>query len=99
MTAITTEQRDQHLTIKVSGQFTFALFKEFSATYKTLEPKPDSIDIDLRDTDYIDSAALGMLLSMRNYIGTDAIIQLLHANETVRRLLEIARFNKKFVMS
>lgn len=99
MNTVLASQQDHKLTIKLSGRFTFALYKEFAASYKNLTDQPEAVDVDLHGVEYIDSAALGMLLSMRNYFGPEKKIALLHANDTVRKILEIARFDKKFAMS
>lgn len=99
MNTVVATQQGPNLTIKVSGRFTFALYKEFAASYKSVDPHPDKIDVDLAAVEYIDSAALGMLLSMRNHFGADKKVSLLNPNETVRKILEIARFDKKFSMS
>lgn len=98
MNTVVASQQGPNLTIKISGRFTFALYKEFAASYKTVDPAPESIDVDLRAVEYLDSAALGMLLSMRNFFGPEKKIALVNANETVRKILEIARFDKKFSM-
>lgn len=99
MNTVVATMQGKNLQIKINGRFTFSLYKDFSATYKNLAAAPERIDIDLRATEYIDSAALGMLLSMRNYFGPEKPIQLQNANETVRKILDIARFDKKFTMS
>ena len=96
MVAVVAQQLNDHLTLKISGRFTFAIYKEFYTAYKELPEKPGSVDVDLTGVEYIDSAALGMLLSMRNYFGPEAKLRLLHANDTVRKILEIARFDKTF---
>ena len=98
MNNIAATQQGTTLTIKISGRFTFSLYKEFAASYKNQEPPPEKVDVDLRAVEYVDSAALGMLLSMRNYFGADKKISLLHANDSVKKILEIARFDKKFSM-
>lgn len=96
MAAIATETQDGRLTIRVSGRFTFALFREFTASYKNRPGQPTAVDIDLENVEYLDSAALGMLMSMRNYFGADAPLRLLHPSEPVRKILDIARFERKF---
>jgi anti-anti-sigma factor len=96
MVAIVAQQEGSHLVLSISGRFTFALYKEFFASYKELPARPASVDVDLSEVDYIDSAALGMLLSMRNYLGPEARLRLLNAPDMVRRVLEIACFDKTF---
>ncbi len=55
----------QLLTIQISGKFDFNLVQSFRNAYNDLgEGKPEII-IDLKEADYMDSSALGMLLNMR----------------------------------
>lgn len=96
MVAVVAQQEGSHLILRVSGRFTLALYKEFFPAYKELPEKPTSADVDLAEVEYIDSAALGMLLSMRNYFGPEARLRLLNAPDAVRRVLEIACFDKTF---
>lgn len=98
MNTVVATQQGPSLIIKLSGRFTFAMYKEFAASYKHLTEPPETVDVDLRAVEYLDSAALGMLLSMRNFFGPDKKIALLHANDTVKKILEISRFDKKFAM-
>jgi HptB-dependent secretion and biofilm anti anti-sigma factor len=96
MVAVVAQQEGSHLTLIISGRFTFSLYKEFFPAYKELPQRPASVDVDLAAVEYIDSAALGMLLSMRNYFGPEARLRLLNAPDMVRRVLEIACFDKQF---
>jgi anti-anti-sigma factor len=96
MVSIVAQQDGSHLTLWVSGRFTLALYKEFFPAYKELPERPASVDVDLAEVEYIDSAALGMLLSMRNYFGPEARLRLINARDMVRRVLEIACFDKQF---
>lgn len=99
MKSVVATQQGTHLLIKISGRFTFSLYKEFAASYKNLTDQPETIEIDLAAVEYLDSAALGMLLSMRNFFASEIKISLQNANDTVKKILEIARFDKKFTMS
>ena len=99
MTPIKTDLNGNHLSIKIAGRFTFQMYKDFSAAYKQIADKPKSIEVDLRAVEYIDSAALGMLLSMRNHFGADTKLSIANANTSVRKILEIARFDKTFQLS
>ncbi len=71
MNTVVASRQGNALTIKLSGRFTFSLYKEFAAAYKNLPDLPERVEVDLRAVEYIDSAALGMLLSMRNYFGPE----------------------------
>jgi anti-anti-sigma factor len=96
MNSIRTDLDGSRLAMKIAGRFTFQMYKDFSAAYKQYTDKPSAVDIDLRAVEYIDSAALGMLLSMRNHFGPDIKLSLSNANSSVRKILEIARFDKTF---
>jgi anti-anti-sigma factor len=53
--------------------------------------------VDLSDTTYLDSSALGMLLLLRDYAGGDsARIVIENCNNDVRRILSISNFEQLF---
>jgi anti-anti-sigma factor len=96
MSLIQSKMHDGLLSIKIVGRFTFQVFREFSAAYQGFEEQPKQVEVDLKGVEYIDSAALGMLLSMHSHFDDGAEIRLANPNETVRKILEIARFDKTF---
>lgn len=96
MNSVTAQIKDGVLSIKISGQFTFVLHKEFLSSYKTVEGMPRSIEVDFRGVDYLDSAALGMLLSLRKHVGDEMTVRLINAKASVLNTLKIANFDKKF---
>ncbi len=51
--------------------------------------------VDLRGTEYIDSAALGMLLVLRESAGS-ATVRITNSRPAVRKILQIANFNTLF---
>lgn len=93
---VVTQWDGSHLKIGIEGRFTFAVHEEFFAAYKELAKTPDSIDVDLGQVEYLDSSALGMLLALRNYFGPDLPVRLRNATGTVRRVLDMASFEKAF---
>lgn len=52
--------------------------------------------MDLRNTDYMDSSAMGMLLQLRDYGTKDHEMALVNSNDGVREILQIANFDKIF---
>ncbi|MCU1752516.1 STAS domain-containing protein [Pseudomonas sp. 6D_7.1_Bac1] len=63
-------------------------------------PEPSSVVVDLKETTYLDSSALGMLLLLRDHAGGDrADISVVNSNSDVRKILAISNFNKLFDIS
>lgn len=86
----------QSLVLKVKGHFDFSLHKEFRQAYKKEEGVRRYI-VDLRDTEYMDSSALGMLLLLREFAsdrGAEVVLQ--NCSREVRKILEIANFQRLF---
>jgi anti-anti-sigma factor len=80
-------------TISVKGNFDFNLVKPFREAYSKLEPVPTKVIVDMRHTESIDSAALGMLINMKKHLGlSDGAIEIHNCNSTIKRILSIARF-------
>lgn len=93
-------QEGKKLTIKVKGRFDFGKHQEFRDAYEQRRPRPDSVVVDLKDTTYLDSSALGMLLLLRDHVGgEDSDIRVVHANSDVRKILAISNFEKLFDIS
>lgn len=83
--------------IRVKGKFDFSMVQEFRQAYSEVGDQPVYIIIDFRETEYIDSAALGMLLNMRKALGGAAkSIQLINCRPEIRKILDISRFDKLF---
>lgn len=87
---------EKKLTISISGNFDFSVQKAFRDAYQNND-EVAAYSVDLVNTDYMDSSALGMLLLLRKHAGGDsADVSLRGANETVRKILDIAKFDKLF---
>ncbi|MEH6389356.1 STAS domain-containing protein [Pseudomonas profundi] len=87
----------QVLTIRVSGRFDFSVHQQFREAYERSGLTPQRYVVDLQDTDYIDSSALGMLLLLRDHAGGDeALIQIVHCNPDVRKVFSISNFEQLF---
>ena len=85
------------LTIAIKGRFDFAKHQEFRDAYEELSPAPACVVVDLKEATYLDSSALGMLLLLKERVGTKPII-LSNAKGTVKSVLEIANFHQLFTM-
>ncbi|MCY0966051.1 STAS domain-containing protein [Parathalassolituus penaei] len=87
----------RELTIRVSGRFDFSAHQAFRDAYENLAPDASSYIIDLRDTSYLDSSALGMLLLLRDHAGGDsAQISVINCNADVKKILKISNFEQLF---
>ncbi|WP_070963780.1 STAS domain-containing protein [Vibrio sonorensis] len=85
----------KQVTIAVEGAFGFNLVQDFRRCYS--EKKDYRFTLDMRKVDYIDSAGLGMLLNMHNYLEQDdGMIRITNTMPQVRKILLISRFDKKF---
>lgn len=82
--------------IEVSGHFGFSIYQQFREACAP-GAGPRRYVIDLKDTEYMDSAALGMLLVLRDQAGGDrADIRIVNCNPDVRKILTVARFDQLF---
>lgn len=85
--------------VHVKGKFDFGLVQQFRQSYADLNDNAETVVVDFRETEYIDSCALGMLLNMRKSIGAgEKAIHLVNCRPEIRNILEIARFDKLFLI-
>ncbi len=85
------------LTIVVQGRFDFSALQLFRNSYEKVSPKPNKFIIDLRESDYLDSSALGMLLALRDYAGGDsASISIVNCNPDIKKILVITKLDELF---
>ncbi|MGQ4275542.1 STAS domain-containing protein [Pseudidiomarina sp. E22-M8] len=89
----------KELTIAVHGKFDFGLVHEFRRAYSSIGDEKPTIYIDLRETEYLDSSALGMLLNMRKAVGDNVNgIHIINSRPEVKTILDISRFDKLFTI-
>ncbi len=91
------ENNDQDLVIQINGRFDFSTHQVFREAY---EKQPETVRryiIDMSETSYLDSSALGMLLLLRDYAGGEsAMITIVNCNVDVRKILTISNFEQLF---
>ena len=86
-------------TLKLSGSFIFQEHRNFTDSYKSLleGTRINAIAVDLSEIDYLDSAALGMLLLLKETAESKkVVVTLLRPTGNVKKIIEIANFNKIF---
>ena len=94
---MTVSDDDGKVTIAVTGKFDFQLYYEFRASYADTAGNGTEYVIDLTDTEYLDSSALGMLLLLREHAGGESSsIEITQASAEVRKILDVANFGKLF---
>ncbi|MCF2946709.1 STAS domain-containing protein [Paraglaciecola aquimarina] len=85
------------LTIFIDEKFDFSQVQGFRTAYSEGTETVTAIVIDLQNTEYMDSSALGMLLNMQKAMKDKVTsFKIKHAKPQVSRILQIARFGKKF---
>ena len=84
------------LMINVHGRFDYSQHIEFRESYEEIQPKPQNCTVDLENATYLDSSALGILLVLREKLATKNKIKIIHSKPDVKRVLQIANFDKLF---
>lgn len=87
------------LIIAIEGRFDFSTHQAFRDAYEKDSEGVRHWVIDMSDTSYLDSSALGMLLLLRDFAGGDrADIRIENCNSDVRRILAISNFEQLFTI-
>lgn len=85
------------LTINIEGRFDFSAHQDFRESYESADASPEEYCVDMKDTTYLDSSALGMLLLLRDHAGGDtANIKIVNCNPDVKKILTISNFEQLF---
>ena len=88
------------LTILMDEKFDFGKVQDFRVAYGTDTENVTEIVIDLANTEYMDSSALGMLLNMQKTMMNQVQkFSIVNCRPQVAKILKISRFDKKFEIS
>jgi len=89
---------DSDPVILLDERFDFGSVDQFRSSYESLKGiKRKSLIVDFSNTRYMDSSALGMLINARNFFaGSDVKIKIKNANEQIKKIFSISRFDTKF---
>ncbi|WP_137167578.1 STAS domain-containing protein [Salinimonas lutimaris] len=95
-----TINKDSHLVISLDEKFDFAKVHDFRQAYAELPSSVKVIEVNLAETEYMDSSALGMLLNMQKSMSEQVSeFKITNCRPQVARILKISRFDKKFAIS
>lgn len=87
----------KELTIAVKGRFDFSSLQLFRGAYENAQVKPKYYIVDLKESDYLDSSALGMLLALRDHANAyGAKIKIINCNPDVKKILVITKLDELF---
>jgi anti-anti-sigma factor len=90
----------KQLTIYLEEKFDFSKVQDFRIAYSEDTDKLNTVIINLQKTEYMDSSALGMLLNMHRSLSNKVrSFQIVKCRPQVLKILQIARFDKKFDIS
>lgn len=85
--------------IAIEGRFDFSTHQAFRDAYEKDHEGVQHWVVDMSDATYLDSSALGMLLLLRDFAGSDrASIRIRNCNNDVRRILTISNFEQLFTI-
>ena len=86
------------ITISLPQKFDFQLHKEFRRAYEETGIK--SLILDMKNTQYMDSSALGMLLQLKEYTDkNNSQICIKNVSNNILQIMQIAHFDKLFTIA
>lgn len=97
---ISTSVKGTELHIAFSGSFTFGDNPQFRTMLREAqELKPSLIIIDMAAVDFIDSAALGMLLLLRDTVtSTGTLLELHNPQGQIKKMFDLSKFAELFTI-
>lgn len=84
-------------TLYITGSFAFHLQGEFRSAYENGVGNSRKVQVDLFDTEYMDSSGLGMLLVMKKYLDSAGVAcEIVRSRGQTFDLLKMTHFNQYF---
>ncbi|MBF0185404.1 MAG: STAS domain-containing protein [Magnetococcales bacterium] len=97
---VTVTLSGRELKISIRGRFNFDTYSQFHEACGRISSKNLRVIVDLSDTEYIDSAGLGMLIFLRSQIDIhESYIEIVNVAPDVRKVLENSNFQRLFKIS
>lgn len=83
------------ITIAIDERFDFSIHQEFRDTYIESDSTDSEFVLDLSNTTYMDSSALGMILLLKDHVEkSSGTLKIFKPNDSVNKVLEIAQFHR-----
>ena len=93
------DSANNNLVININGSFNFSVHPAFRESYRDIKPDKNLIiSVDLGNTEYMDSSALGMLLLLDEHFNEQKI-NIINCSDYIKQVLSIANFELKFNIS
>lgn len=99
---ITKTPIEKIITISPKGSFDFKMHNEFQAAYEEAIVSPDAqlIRINMKEVEFLDSSALGMLLRLKQKANiANKAVKITNSHGEVARIFDMAQFAKLFDIS
>ncbi|MFZ5889681.1 MAG: STAS domain-containing protein [Myxococcota bacterium] len=93
--AVVSSKEGKYWRIELRGRFDFSCRADFRATYVSA-PVDTTFIVDMTRVDYVDSAALGMLLLLRDHAGEASRVVISGCKGQPEQVLKIANFHRIF---
>ncbi len=88
----------KHQTILAPSRFTFTARQSFLAAYRNQPVPPEGYTVVFAQTEFIDTAGLGLLLQLREYAGRRELVRCTQLRPELRQLLSMADFEALVVL-
>jgi len=93
---VSESENNDTITISIRDRFDFSSHKEFRSSYKD-RPASAGYILNMRDVNYIDSSALGMMLLLREHaLKNGGKVIIANCNPDIKKILMIANFERLF---
>jgi anti-anti-sigma factor len=86
------------LTVTIEGGFNSHLVQDFRKVFLEIEGQDTTFVIDLAAAEFIDSAALGLMIHMKRRFENTSLqtIKVINSNERILKVFQIMRFHDMF---
>ncbi|MFO8025934.1 STAS domain-containing protein [Thiohalophilus sp.] len=89
--------KDKECIIHLGDKLVYRLYHEFRQAYTNCDPATELITVDLQNTRYIDSSALGMMLLLKKHArDNQRQIRIINVSDPILRTFQIVQLDSEF---